>query len=86
VINDPDYLYENFGDKMTFAFFVNVAPSADEAECRRIARDFVDHFGAKGRCMPCFMTDMSNPAQAAALTDELYNYSLEYYNKLYHRG
>lgn len=53
VINDPDYLYGNFGDKMTFAFWVNIDPKADEAEVRKIARDFVDHYGAKGRCMPC---------------------------------
>ncbi len=85
VINDPDYLYENFGDKMTFAFWVNIDPKADEAEVRKIARDFVDHYGAKGRCMPCFMTDMSNPMQSMAAHDELYHYSLEYYNKLYGR-
>ena len=60
-------------------------PQADEKEIRKIVRDFVDHYGAKGQCMPCFMTDMSNPVQSEAAHDELYHYSLEYYNKLYHR-
>ena len=85
VINDPDLLYEKYGDQMTFAFWLNIDPKADETEIRKIIRDFVDHFGAKGRCMPCIMTDMSNPKQSIVAHDELYNYSLEYYNKLYHR-
>ena len=85
VINDPDLLYEKYGDQMTFAFWLNIDPKADEPEIRKIIRDFVDHFGAKGRCMPCIMTDMSNPKQSLAAHDELYNYSLEYYNKLYNR-
>ncbi|MDO4622775.1 MAG: uroporphyrinogen decarboxylase family protein [Eubacteriales bacterium] len=84
-INNPDELYEKYGDQMTFAFFVNIPHDADEAECRKIARDFVDHFGAKGRCMPCFMTDFTKPEQGMAAHDELFNYSLEYYNKLYNR-
>ena len=85
-INDPDFLYENYGDRMTFAFFVEIAPMAEEQEIRKIVRDFVDHFGAKGRCMPCFMTDMSKPEQGIVAHEELYHYSLEYYNKLYHRN
>lgn len=84
-INDADELYEKFGDQMTFCFWVNIDPSANETEIRKIVRDFVDHYGAKGRCMPCFMTDMSNPKQSEIAHEELYNYSLEYYNKLYNR-
>ena len=85
-INEPDYLYETYGDQMTFCFNVDIAPNETEAEIRKKMRDFVDHFGAKGRCMPWIMTDMSNPAQEIAARDELYNYSLEYYNKLYNRS
>ena len=83
--NDADYLYENFGDRMSFCFGVEIDPKADEAEVRKIMRDFVDHYGAKGRCMPWIMTDMSNPNQDIWARDELFNYSYEYYNKLYDR-
>ena len=31
------------------------------------------------------MTDMTDPVQDQVARDELYHYSLEYYNKLYHR-
>jgi hypothetical protein len=86
VINDPDFLYENYGDKMTFSFQVPIDPSETEAEIRKKMRDFVDHFGAKGRCMPWIRTNPDRPDQGVIARDELYNYSLEYYNKLYHRG
>ena len=82
VINDPEYLYQNFGDKMTFAFMLPIDPGADEQTVRAQIRDFVDKFGAKGRCMPFIM---AGPPQDAWARDELYNYSLNYYNKLYNR-
>ena len=82
VINDPEYLYQNFGDKMTFAFMLPIDPGADEQTVRAQIRGFVDKFGAKGRCMPFIM---AGPPQDAWARDELYNYSLNYYNKLYNR-
>lgn len=85
LINEPDFLYETYGDKMTFCFRIFVDPKADEAAVRSQVRDFVDHYGAKGRCMPMIATDMSNPLQDEWARDELYHYSLEYYNKLYSR-
>lgn len=84
-INDPDFLYENYGDKMTFAFFLPIDPKADEGDVRRIVRDFVDHYGPKGRCMPFLMTDPGNPKQGIVAHEELYHYSFEFYNKLYGR-
>lgn len=84
-INDPDTLYEQYGDKMSFAFFVNIPHGADEQEVRKIVRDFVDHYGPKGRCMPAFMTDFSNPMQSVWAEEELFHYSYEFYNKLYGR-
>lgn len=84
-INDPDTLYEQYGDQMTFAFFVSIPAKADEQEVRKIVRDFVDHYGPKGRCMPCFMTDFSNPNQSIWAHEELFHYSFEFYNKLYGR-
>ncbi|MCD8363470.1 MAG: methyltransferase [Lachnospiraceae bacterium] len=86
VINDPDFLYENYGDKMTYCFQVIIDNTESEAEIRKKMRDFVDHFGAKGRCMPWIRTDRSVPSQEVVARDELYHYSLEYYNKLYNRG
>lgn len=85
VINDPDFLYETYGDQMAFCFHVEIAPSDTEQEIRRKMRDFVDHFGAKGRCMPWIRTDKSIPEQEIIARDELYNYSLEFYNKQYGR-
>lgn len=70
---------------MTFAFFVSIPAKADEQEVRKIVRDFVDHYGPKGRCMPCFMTDFSNPNQSIWAHEELFHYSFEFYNKLYGR-
>ena len=85
VINDPDYLHNNWGKRMTFAFPLNIPHGAKEDEVRRLVRDFVDHFGENGRVMAFIMTDMTDPAQDEIARDELYNYSLEYYNRLYQR-
>ena len=81
--NDYDWLYENYGDRMTFNFKLDIPVEADEEETRRIIRDFVDHYGEKGRVMPWVIC--MDPVKKAAALDELYHYSLEYYNKLYHR-
>jgi len=86
VINDPDFLHSTYGKQMTFCFPLNIPHGADEAETRKHVRDFVDHFGENGRVMAWIMTDMTNPNQNVWAADELYNYSLEYYNKLYGRG
>lgn len=85
-INNPDFLYETYGDQMSFCFNLNIDHDDNEAEIRRKVRDFVDHFGPKGRCMPMITTDMSDPNQGVIAHDELYNYSLEFYNKLYGRN
>ena len=85
VINDPDFLYETYGDQMTFCFNVEIDPTDSEQEIRRKIRDFVDHFGTKGRCMPWIRTDRTIPEQEIIARDELYHYSLEYYNKRYNR-
>lgn len=84
-INEPDYLHATYGKEMTFCFNIDIKPEWNEAEIRKVIRDFVDRFGENGRCMPWIMTDMSNPEQDIIARDELYNYSLEYYNKLYNR-
>ena len=84
-INDPDTLYEKYGDQMTFAFFLPIDAKLDEADVRRVVRDFVDRYGAKGRCMPFLLTDPGKPRHSIVAHEELYNYSLEYYNKLYGR-
>ena len=60
--------------------------AAKEEEIRRAVRDFVDHFGENGRVMAFIMTDMTDPMQDVIARDELYHYSLEYYNKLYGRA
>lgn len=86
VINDPDYLHEHWGRQMTFTFPLNIAPGWGEEEIRKAVRDFVDHFGGNGRVMCMIQTDMTDPKQEEIARDELYEYSLSYYNKLYGRG
>ena len=84
-INEPDYLHETYGKVMTFCFNLDIAHDDNEATIRSKIRDFVDRFGENGRVMPWIMTDMSDPKQDEIARDELYHYSLEYYNKLYNR-
>ncbi|SFB32760.1 Uroporphyrinogen decarboxylase (URO-D) [Acetitomaculum ruminis DSM 5522] len=84
-INEPDLLHSKYGKQMTFAFPLTIEHGWGEEEIRKATRDFVDHFGENGRVMAFIMTDMSDPKQGEIAHDELYNYSLEYYNKLYGR-
>ena len=81
--NDLDFLYDTYGDKMTFTIPLFLPEKADENEIRKMVRDYVDRYGEKGRTIAWIMTD--DPAQEKTAADELYNYSLEYYNKLYGR-
>ena len=71
---------------MSFAFDIDIPHGADEQEIRRRVRDFVDHFGGNGRILASIMTDFTDPRQTDIARDELYHYSLEYYNRLYHRN
>jgi len=80
--NDPDYIFENFGDKITFPYPLRLNGDMNEADIRKAVRDFVDHYGSKGRAMcSAFLA----PDKRSIVSDELYHYSLEYYNKLYGR-
>jgi len=81
-INDPDELYKNFGERMTFTFEIPVGKDDDEAKLRDAARAFVERYGATGRVMA---HARCTPEQSAVLQDEVYRYSLNYYNRLYHR-
>ena len=83
--NDADFLYNHYGKQMTFCFGMEIPHDWKEAEIRKAVRDFVDHYGETGRTMLWIMTDMTDPVQDQVARDELYHYSLEYYNKLYHR-
>jgi uroporphyrinogen-III decarboxylase len=84
-INEPDFLHATYGKQMTFCFNLDIAPDWNEEKIRQEVRAFVDRFGDNGRVMCWIMTDMSNPNQDAIARDELYNYSLAYYNKKYNR-
>ncbi len=80
--NDPEALYEQYGDKMTFAFGLNTRNEKDEAGIRDAVRAYVEKYGAKGRWM---VRIMDTPERSRIARDELYRYSLDYYNKLYGR-
>ena len=83
--NDPDFLHNTYGKQMTFCFPVNIGADWDEKQIRAAIRDYVDHFGENGRMMAWIMTETPDPVKEEIARDELYHYSLEYYNKLYHR-
>jgi len=80
--NDADKLHNTYGKQMSFTFPLRFKPEDDEATIRSKVRDFVDHFGENGRAL-CSLG--GKPEQTAIGRDELFNYSFEYYNKLYHR-
>jgi len=80
--NDPEYIYENFGDKMTFPYPLRIEKDMDEQAVRQAVRDFVEHYGPKGRAMAQIM---ASPEQRAVAADELYTYSLAFYSKLFGR-
>ena len=84
--NDIEWMHETYGKQMSFAFPLVVAPGSSEQEIRRTVDEFVDHFGGNGRIMAFIQADFRDPQQGAIAADELYNYSLAYYNKLYGRG
>ena len=84
--NDIDWMYEKYNKQMSFAFPLVIPKGANEKETRRAVREFVDHYGANGRVLASIQSDRSNPLQGQIAQEELYNYSLEYYNKLYGRG
>ena len=88
-INEPDLLHTTYGKDMTFAFHLPIAKDWDEAAICQAVREFVDRFGENGRVMCWIMPEdlgENGQAQEAAARDELYRYSLEYYNKLYNRN
>ena len=84
-INDPDFLVSNYGKEMTFAFPLTIKANWSEDETRKAVRDFVDHYGENGRVMCWLMVEDRDAEKEKAARDELYNYSLAYYNKLYGR-
>ncbi len=84
--NDIEWMYENYNKQISFAFPLVIPRDAEEKEIRRTVREFVDHFGGNGRMMAFIQSDYTKPMQGQIAQDELYHYSLEYYNKLYKRG
>ncbi len=83
--NDADFLYKTYGKQMTFTFSINIQPEWNEMDIRKAVREFVDQYGVNGRVMAWIMTDPVNVEKEKIARDELYHYSLEYYNKLYNR-
>ncbi|MBF7097380.1 uroporphyrinogen decarboxylase family protein [Alkalibacter mobilis] len=84
-INDPDMLHSKYGREMTFTFPLFIQPDWKEKDIRKAVDDFVDKYGENGRVMCFIMTEDQNAEKEAIARDELYKYSLEYYNKLYGR-
>jgi hypothetical protein len=80
-VNDPVWLKENYGDKMTFTFPIEGLnePGVDEAQVRLRVREFVDFYGKGGRMIAGIRLGPDKADLAAAARDELYNYSREFY-------
>ena len=84
--NDIDWMFDNYNKQMSFAFPLVIKPGSSEKEIRRTVDEWVDHYGANGRILASIQADFRDPQQGAIAADELYNYSLAFYNKLYGRG
>lgn len=84
---DQDQLHEEYGKEITLTFPITIPADMKEDEIRKTVREFVDRYGSNGRVMAWIMTDMEQgtPEQDEIARDELYTYSLNYYNKLYGR-
>ncbi len=87
-VNRYDFLYSNYGTQMTFGFQVQGLddPGLNDADIRRVIRGFVDTWGETGRVMAMLRVSPDHRDRLPIARDELYNYSLEYYNKLYGRN
>jgi len=81
--NDLDRLHDEYNHDMTFCFPIDPEPDWSEEKIRSEVRAFVDHFGDNGRMM-CWIRTFDQK-QAAIGRDELYSYSLKYYNEKYGR-
>ncbi|NLN98064.1 MAG: methyltransferase [Eubacteriaceae bacterium] len=86
--NDIEALYDNYGKDLSFSFMLFLKKEWDEEKVRETVRAFVDRFGATGRTM-CWIRpeDIGEVGmkQDDIARDELYRYSLNYYNQLYGR-
>lgn len=77
-INNSEMLKEKYGDDFCFCFAVTGLddPSITEEQARTIIRDFVDKYAHGGRTMAQIMAP---PHLVKPCLDELYNYSLKFY-------
>ncbi len=82
--NDIDFLYETYGDKMSFTIPLMIEQGLGEKAVRQKVRDFVNRYGEKGRMFAWIMC--ADLKDNAAATEELYEYSLEYYKNLFGRA
>ena len=81
--NDKDVCFENYNDILTFAFPCSLQGCKDDADVRARVDEFVEKYGKNGRWMASFRSGTRE--QQAVARDELYTFSLNYYNKLYGR-
>lgn len=82
-INDLDYLYDTYGDVMSFVIPLNIPAGADTAERERLIKGFVERYGEKGRTI-CYL-GCEDRAMTPAVQDEFVAISEDYYNTLYRR-
>ena len=78
-MNDIQYLYDNYGDKIILAVFPEETDihERSEAEQRELARAFVDRFCQPGK--PSIMGMVASRRATPAFLDEVYEYSRKKY-------
>ena len=81
--NDMDFLYDTYGDKISFTIALNIPDGASEDDTKKLVHDFVDRYGEKGRTL-CWIF-ANDPKIKAVASQELFEYSFDYYNKLFGR-
>ncbi len=81
--NDIDYLFDTYGDKMSFTVPLNIPANAGDDEIREIIKAYVERYGVHGNVVCSAM--IRDKEKKAFVAEELFKISFEYYNKKYGR-
>ena len=82
--NDLDFLYDTYGDRMTFTIPLRIRAGLSSDERKAAVRAYVDRYAPKGRVL-C-MISCEDRKDAKEVEAELVAYSYAFYNKLYGRA
>ena len=81
--NNLDFLYETYGEQMSFTIPLNIPDGSSEDDVRGFVKEFVDRYCKTGRI---FAHTICNDKELLAFTnEEIFRYSYEVYNRIYGR-